>query len=71
VGTHIKELSRPLIAAYSEPLDSYSIDLLLQLQGAGGEVDPAVLQSMVEDMREREEELNRKYRYISKIVDTK
>jgi hypothetical protein len=34
----------------------------LQLQGAGGEVDPAVLQSMVEDMREREEELNRKYR---------
>jgi hypothetical protein len=25
-------------------------------------VDAAVLQSMVEDMREREEELNRKYR---------
>jgi hypothetical protein len=52
-------------------LDSYSIDLLLQLQGAGGEVDPAVLQSMVEDMREREEELNRKYRCINKIFNTK
>jgi hypothetical protein len=36
-----------------------------QLQGGGGEVDAAVLQSMVEDMREREEELNRKYRSCS------
>jgi hypothetical protein len=43
--------------------------MLLQLQGAGGEVDPAVLQSMVEDMREREEELNRKYRYMNKIFN--
>lgn len=42
--------------------------LKAKLQGAGGEVDAAVLQSMVEDMREREEELNRKYRESNKRV---